>query len=60
MSKANDNFDIKTLPKWELDNFSRYIAEATEEYMKDPENKKRFEESKKDIDRIKKVEQKCN
>lgn len=38
--------DIKTLPKWEFDNFCRYIVEATREYMKDPENQKRYEKWK--------------
>lgn len=56
----SENFDIKTLPTWELNNFYKYIAKATEEYMKDPENKRRFEIWKKDKDRIKKVEHKCN
>ena len=60
MRKKNKMSEIRTLPKWELENFCKYIAEATEKYMQDPENKKRFEEWKKDKDRIKKVEQKCN
>lgn len=60
MSKKNRNSEIKTLPKWELDNFCRYIAEATEKYMQDPLNKKRFEEWRKEKDKNKKVEQKCN
>lgn len=60
MSENNKNYEIKTLPKWELENFCRYIAEATEKYMQDPKNKKHFEEWKKDKDRIKKVEHKCN
>ena len=38
--------DIKTLPKWEFDNLCRYIVNATREYMKDPENQKRFEKWK--------------
>jgi len=46
MSKNNNEIDIKTLPKWEFENFCRYIANATEEYMKDPENQKRFQEWK--------------
>ena len=40
---SNNELDIKTLPKWEFESFCRYIAEATEEYMKDPENQKRFQ-----------------
>lgn len=47
MNENNRNTDIKTLPKWESESFCRYIAEATEKYMKDPKNKKRFEEWKK-------------
>ena len=48
--------DIKTLPKWEFDNLCRYIVNATREYMKDPENKKRFEEWKKEQEEKQKKE----
>lgn len=43
---SKSELDIKTLPKWEFDNFCRYIVEATREYMKDPENQKRYEKWK--------------
>lgn len=50
---SNNELDIKTLPKWEFESFCRYIAEATEEYMKDPENQKRFQKWKAEREKIK-------
>ena len=53
MSKITNDVDIRTLPKWEFNNFCEYIIQATEEYMKDPENQKRFKEWKAERERTK-------
>ena len=38
---------LENLPEYEKNQFLRWIAEAKEEYFKDPENQIRFEEWKK-------------
>lgn len=35
---------ISTLPKYELDNFCRWLARATEKYFENPDVQKRFAE----------------
>ncbi len=49
--------ELATLPGFERKRFFRMIAKAAEEYLKDPENKKRFEEWKKEEARKKAQEQ---
>lgn len=41
---------ISTLPKYESEQFMRWLAEAAEKYFENPENQKRFEQWKKERD----------
>ena len=38
---------IKTLPNCEMSSFAKWIAKATEQYFKNPDVQRRFEEWKK-------------
>lgn len=35
--------DLSTMPTYELNNFARWLAKATEAYFNDPDVKRRFE-----------------
>ena len=39
-----NEYDVSTLPGWELKYFLRWVARATEAYFKDPDVQRRFKE----------------
>ena len=43
---------ISTLPTFEMNSFARWVAEATERYFENSDVKKRFEEWKKEKERV--------
>ena len=40
--------DLSTMPTYELNNFARWLAKATEAYFEDPDVKRRFAEWQKE------------
>lgn len=40
--------ELSTLPEYESRRFMRWLAKATEEYFKNPENQRKFEEWQKE------------
>lgn len=40
--------ELSTMPTYELNSFAMWVAKATEEYFKDPEVQKRFEQWQKE------------
>lgn len=45
--------ELSTLPLYDVHRFYRRIAKLTEKYFENPENQKRFEEWKKERERLK-------
>lgn len=48
--------ELETMPTVEMNAFLRWVAEATERYLEIPENKRRFEEWKREKAKRKEVQ----